>query len=66
MEEGKMKAVMVAAALTAAAGLAYGPVASAQDPAPAAAPSGGTSELDDLFDLEGVTPDPAPAPADSA
>ncbi|HEY0915343.1 MAG TPA: TonB-dependent receptor plug domain-containing protein, partial [Solimonas sp.] len=61
-----MKAVMVAAALTAAAGLAYGPVASAQDPAPAAAPSGGTSELDDLFDLEGVTPDPAPAPADSA
>ncbi len=61
-----MKAVMVAAALTAAAGLAYGPVASAQDPAPAAAPSGGTSELDDLFDLEGVTPDPAPAPAAAA
>ncbi len=61
-----MKAVMVAAALTAAAGLAYGPVALAQDPAPAAAPSGGTSELDDLFDLEGVTPDPAPAPAAAA
>ncbi|WP_133164377.1 TonB-dependent receptor [Solimonas fluminis] len=65
-----MKAVMVAAALTAAAGLAYGPAAlaqePAQEPAPAAAPSGGTSELDDLFDLEGVEPEPAPPPAPAA